>query len=98
MCPGCESLGKRIVIRLPDEYRNLARKLIEVVSQGALKVVKASCPLEDLLAPTFPGDILIHDFRCALCGQTFALFADTYHGRVEWEPEPDGGTKVPVVQ
>jgi hypothetical protein len=98
VCPICESLGERITLRHPDEYRGLARKLIEVVNQGILRLVKASCPLEELLGGTFPGDSLHHDFRCAMCGHRFALHADTYHGRVEWEPQIDGDTKTPIVQ
>ncbi len=97
MCPGCEAFSHRIIIKQPDEYRDLARKLIEWVNQGALKLLKADCPLGELLGSKFPGDILRHDFRCAMCGRKFALHADTYHGRVEWEPEVDGEAKTPLV-
>jgi len=65
----------------PYEYRDLARQLIEIVGQGTFRIVRATCPLEDLFNPQFPGDILTHDFECFACGQRFSLFADTY----SWE-------------
>ena len=73
--------------REPREYRDIARQLIEVVAQGTFRMVKASCPLEDLFKQRWPGDVLTHKFECFACGQLFSLSADTYHGNASWEAE-----------
>jgi hypothetical protein len=96
MCPGCEIFAERIDIKEPRDYQNLARQLIEAVTRRALRLTRADCPLEDLLGKTFPGDCLSHVFQCTLCSRQFTLHADTYHGRVEWEPHVRGET--PIVQ
>ncbi len=88
MCPGCETFAKPFDIRKPDQYRDLARKLIEALNQGGLTLLRADCSLQELLEGTWPGDVLNHDFQCAMCRRRFALHADTYHGHVEWEPGP----------
>ena len=88
MCPTCEIFAQHLETRQPDEYRALARKLLEVVNQKGFKVEKADCPLEDVLGATFPGDSLRHNFKCNMCGRRFALHANTYHGHVVWKPGP----------
>src|SRR5258708_37568526 len=87
MCPKCQGFAERMNFREPWEYRERARQLAEIVRQGTLRVVKASCPLEDLFKPTWPGDTVIHEFECFACGQRFSLSADTYHGSASWEAD-----------
>lgn len=87
MCPKCQGFAERMNFSSPREYRDRARQLIEIVGQGTLRVVKASCPLEDLFKSPWPGDIVTHEFECFACGQRFSLFADTYHGNASWEAE-----------
>ena len=88
MCPKCKGFAQRMNISSPREYRDIARQLIEICAQGTFRILKASCPLEELFQPTWPGDVLTHDFECFACGQRFLLSADTYHGRVSWEAGP----------
>jgi hypothetical protein len=71
----------------PRKYRDRPRQLIEIVGQGTLRVVKASCQLEDLFKSPWPGDIVTHEFECFANGQRFSLFADTYHGNASSEAE-----------
>jgi hypothetical protein len=81
----------------PRDYRDIARQLIEIVGQGTFRMVKASCPLEDLFKPQGPGDIVIHDFEFP-CGQRFSLFADTYHGRASWQAEDKPPDQTKTIQ
>lgn len=90
MCPRCQVFAGQLKITQPDDYRELARRLIEAVKEKTLQLTKADCHLEDLLEGPFPGDILRHHFRCTMCGRRFDLHADTYHGHVEWEPQVGG--------
>jgi hypothetical protein len=85
-CPKCVDFAEKINTREPSEYRRIVRQLIEAVQQGTLFLVYAVCPLEEILGPTFPGDVLIHKFECLMCGRRFELNADTYHGNVNWYP------------
>lgn len=85
-CSKCTGFAEKINTKEPSEYRNLARQLIEVVEQGTFFLMYASCPLDEILGPSFPGDVLVHKFECVVCGRKFELFADTYHGNVSWTP------------
>ena len=83
-CPKCDRFAERFNIREPREYRDIARQLIELVNQGTFLIVRASCPLEDVLKGRWPGDIVFHDLKCFACGRLFHLHADTYHGNANW--------------
>jgi hypothetical protein len=98
MCPKCQGFAERTNFREPWEYRDLARQLIEIVGHGTFRIVKASCPLEDLFKSPWPGDVLTHEFECFSCGQGFSLSADTYHGHGSWEPDSKPPTTNPTVQ
>ena len=91
MCPKCQGFAERMNMGSPREYRDIARQLIEIINQGTFGMVKASCPLEDLFKPQWPGDIVSHEFECFACGQRFLLFAGTYHGNASWKAE----TRIP---
>ena len=84
-------------MKQPIEYRDFVRKLIEVVNEGMLRLVKADCPLEELVEGNWPGDVLGHDFQCTMCGRRFALHANTYHGHVEWKPGTRGTDEIRTV-
>ena len=83
-CPKCDGFSQRFNILDPHEYQDIVRQLNEVVNQGTLLLVHASCPLQDMLNATSPGDTIFHNFQCFACGRTFQLFADTYHGGASW--------------
>ena len=85
-CTKCNGFSQRINIQTPSEYRDIARQLIEIVEQGAFLLVRADCPLQEILEPTLPGDFVVHEFECFVCGRKFSLSADTYHGNVHWTP------------
>ena len=84
-CAKCEGLYERFNIASPEEYKDVTRQLIGMVRRGSLAIVKASCPLEDILNPQWPDDIITHDFKCTACGRSFHLSADTYHDNASWE-------------
>jgi hypothetical protein len=85
-CPKCSEFSQRLKIHTPNEYQDIARQLIEVVRQGTFLLVRADCPLEEILEPSLPGDFVAHEFECFACGRKFRLAADTYHGNVNWIP------------
>jgi hypothetical protein len=70
-CPSCVGLSKPIKSTNPDQYRELVRQLIEMVNRNLLLLVRADCPLEDILGPVWPGDSLSHDLQCTACGRGF---------------------------
>jgi hypothetical protein len=88
-CKQCEGFSKQRNFNHPHEYRDLARQLMEIVEQGTFVMVKASCPLRELLGPVWPGDVLIHVFECTACRSKYQLFADTWHGSVNWRTTND---------
>ena len=98
-CPICDGISQRFDLPGPEEYKKLVRRLMEMVKSGALKVVQASCPMEDIFGPKWPSDIVIYNFQCTACRRAFHLFADTYHGRATWEfhdaPNLDCGPVAP---
>ena len=55
MCPKCQGFAERMNLSMSREYRDIARQLIEIVGQGTFRIVRASCPLEDLFKPQWPG-------------------------------------------
>jgi len=54
------------------------------VSDGTLKIIQATSPLEDIW--TSPGfvDHYFYVLRCAKCEREFQLNMDTYHGNGDW--------------
>jgi hypothetical protein len=88
-CRQCEGFSERRNFNHPHEYRDIARRLMEVVEQGTFVMVRASCPLRELLGPVWPGDMLEHVFECIACGSKYRLSADTWHGSVNWRPVDD---------
>lgn len=84
-CPNCESFKERRDFKQAREYLGFAHQLIDVVNQGAFVMVHATCPLQELFNPRWPGNVVEHGFQCTACGRSYQLFADTYHGRAGWE-------------
>ena len=84
-CPKCESFTKSFDIREPREYLGIARQLMDVVSQGTFLMVHATCPLQDLFRPEWPGNVVEHGFLCTGCGRSSQLLADTFHGHASWD-------------
>jgi len=86
MCRQCDQLSEKIEIRSPEEYHRLKEQASLLLKDGKMILPRATCDMEDIVeGKPWPADILQHDFRCAFCGRTFRLFADTYHGRGLWE-------------
>jgi hypothetical protein len=83
-CPKCNGFAERMNLETPDDYRNLAGQLIKLVDSGTFSLVQADCPLDALFDQIWPGDVLIHKFKCTNCGREFKLAADTYHGSASW--------------
>jgi transposase-like protein len=84
-CPKCASFTKSLDISEPREYLGIARHLIEVVNEGTFLMVHATCPLQDLFSPEWPGSVVEHAFLCTGCGRNYQLYADTFHGRASWD-------------
>jgi transposase-like protein len=84
-CPNCERFKDSRDFTQPREYLIVARELIDVVNQGAFVMVHATCPLQELFNPQWPGKVVEHGFQCSACGRSYQLSADTYHGRASWE-------------
>jgi hypothetical protein len=99
ICPQCGGFSQKLNILTAREYRDIARQLIEIVGEGTFLLVRADCPLQEIVEGTWPGDMLEHEFECFACGRRFALSADTYHGNVSWTPgefsEPRGSRSKP---
>ena len=87
LCRKCDGFSERFNIPNLREYQNIVRKLIDTVNQGNLLLVRASCPLLDMLQTDIPGDVVSHDFQCGACARMFHLTADTYHGHASWTVE-----------
>jgi len=85
-CPKCSGFSQRLNIHTPSEYQDIVRQLIEIVGQGTFSLIRADCPLEEILEPIWPGDSLVHEFQCFMCDRKFTLSADTYHGHASWTP------------
>ena len=83
-CPQCEGLMESLSFDKPREYLELARRLLNAVNDGRLIITESTCPLQDVFNPSWPGEVVEHDFECSSCGRTFQLFADTYHGHAGW--------------
>ena len=87
-CSKCVGFSQRLTIDTPSEYREIVRQLIELVEHGTFLLTRADCPLEGILRPSWPDDIVVHEFQCFVCGRKFMLSADTYHGNAGWTPGP----------
>ena len=83
-CPKCDSFAHRFNIVTVREYLDIARQLIEIVSEGTFLLTSASCPLPEVFQTPMPGDSIHHEFQCFACGRKFHLDADTYHGHASW--------------
>jgi hypothetical protein len=85
-CPHCAPFAEPVQFPTQRDYQDLVRRLIEAVAQGRMRILEASCPLEDVLQPVWPDDVVVHRLYCAACGKQFNLRADTYHGNGSWRP------------
>jgi hypothetical protein len=77
-CAKCADFLSRRTFPMPDDYLAFVGTLIEAVKRGDFQLIKADCPLEEVLKTPTPEDSIVHEFRCAGCG---ALYANTYNGR-----------------
>jgi hypothetical protein len=84
-CPRCDEFLAGTTIDKPRAYLELAHRLLGLVKEGAFVLTESTCPLEDLFKPDWPSDTVEHNFQCNVCGRTFQLFADTYHGHAAWD-------------
>ena len=86
-CPECDGFVEKRTFRSPADYKDFVRKLIQAVHEGKLLLVRADCPLEDMLNPEWPmGDVASHDLQCAGCRVLFELCVNVWNGRNWWEP------------
>jgi hypothetical protein len=70
MC-NCDGFAQRRNFDSLRDYCAIVRQLIELVARGRFMLVKASCPLEDMLGTPLPGDVIFHDFQCVDCRRCF---------------------------
>ncbi len=87
-CRRCFEFSERPTFATPSDYRNFVRRLITCVDDGPFHVVRADAALEEMLAPTWPGDSITHVLQCKGCGRVFELYINTRNGRNWWEPQP----------
>jgi len=81
MCERCDGFSERFRVNTGYEYRALVRQLHELVLRNTFKLVRGTCPLEEVLnSPTWPGNAIYHLFECAQCSRRFQLGVETYHG------------------
>ena len=97
--PAVRRVHQRFNIGSWREYLDFVRQLIAIVNQGTFFLAYASCPLQDMFNTPIPGDTISHDFECLMCGRSFHLLADTYHGNASWRvgelPKPTGDLAKP---
>jgi hypothetical protein len=86
-CRQCFEFSERLTFATPDDYQNFVRQLITAVGERRLRLVRADVALEEMLAPTWPGDSITHILQCWGCERSFELYVDTWHGRSSWELE-----------
>ena len=65
-CPKCNGFCQRLNGHTPREYQEIVRQLIETVKQGVFLLVRASCPLEDILGRRCPATILLTSSNVSL--------------------------------
>jgi hypothetical protein len=85
-CSLCGPFAENIQFPAQRDYQDFVRRLIDSVAQGRLRILEASCPLEDVLQPVWPDDVVVHRFYCTACSRQYNLRADTYHGYGNWRP------------
>ena len=92
-CDECRELSTH-VFRTPDDLINAVRLAAEEVDRGVLArendvVLRDSEreALESSLASGAMPDTLLYRFRCRVCGDRFALAADTATGAGGWTRE-----------
>lgn len=83
-CAECSDFLARRTFPMPADYLVFVETLIEAVKRGDFQLMKADCPLEEVLKTPTAEDSLVHEFRCAGCGALFQLYANTYNGRNWW--------------
>lgn len=91
-CASCRDLCVRYRIDSPSELRKAIKIAFENVQDGTLL---EAVPPEQGTVPTFSqlaqgaawNDVVSFSFECQTCGESFRLFAETYHGSGGyWEP------------
>jgi hypothetical protein len=88
-CSKCDGFTARRTFADPPEYRDFVRQLIAIVNQGKFSLLRADCPLQEMLKdPWARGDVVVHDLQCAGCGREFQLCVNVWNGRDWWQPEP----------
>ena len=89
MCEQCEGLSERFNIGSALRYRELAAQLIAMLGRKSLVVLSEDGgSLEEVATgKIWPSDVISHKLQCTKCGQTFSLYADTYHGHGGWSAD-----------
>ncbi len=83
-CAKCAGFLARRTFPTPAEYLDFVHILIDVVKRADFQLIRADCPLEEVLKTRTAEDSFVHEFRCAACGSLFQLYANTYNGRNWW--------------
>jgi hypothetical protein len=86
-CRQCFEFSERLTFATPSDYQNFVRRLITSVDDGPFHLVRADAALEEMLAPTWPGDSITHILQCKGCGRVFELHVNTWNGRNWWKPQ-----------
>ena len=84
MCLRCVRFVWPKRFRTEAELYALVERVRSFVSNGILKVVQASSPIEKIREGFPSGDTCVLVFQCAKCGREFQLIADMYHGWGRW--------------
>jgi hypothetical protein len=88
MCEQCAALIPVVKLKYEYEYFDLLEQLRKMLRRRSLKLVDASCDLDEVKSHgVWSGDVIEHVFDCTKCGQHFRLIFETYHlSGGTWEP------------
>jgi hypothetical protein len=76
-CAKCADFLERRTFPMPDDYLAFVGTLIDAVKRGDLQLIKADCPLEQVLKNSNAGGE--PRARVALCGMRFLVSALCEH-------------------
>lgn len=80
----CADLLARRAFEMPGDDLAFVGTLSDAVKPGDLHLIRADCPLEEVLKTPTPENSRVHKFRCAERGCLFPLYVNTYNGRNWW--------------
>ena len=85
VCLNCIRFVPRRNIRTESDLYRFVERIRPSISAGALKIVQASSPIEEIREGQQLQDTYLLAFRCTKCEREFQLIADLYHGWGHWQ-------------